>query len=157
MDIITTAVRAIPNPKFMYHIESVTLATTIVEECNRDETGVGPSIAIGNQYERTQIADLPKTAIKQRIQFLVIPTTNIIRKKSPIRLYNTAAIEEANASDRCQKPIRRKLISPIPSHLTTSLIISPVRNIAIPPMKDNITAINTNPPFSLSIYHMMKA
>jgi hypothetical protein len=48
-DIITTAVNAIPNLKFIYHMESVTLATTIVEECNKDETGVGLSIAIGSQ------------------------------------------------------------------------------------------------------------
>jgi len=30
-------------------IDNITLATTIVEECNSDDTGVGPSIAIGNQ------------------------------------------------------------------------------------------------------------
>jgi hypothetical protein len=154
---ITTAVKAIPKPKFIYHIESVTLATTMVEECNRDETGVGPSIAIGNQYDIIQIADLPRTAIKQKIQFLVTLITNIIRKKSPTRLYSTAAIEEDNASDRCQKPIKRKLINLIPSHLTTNLIISPVRNITILPINVSIIATNTNLPFSLSIYHVMKA
>jgi hypothetical protein len=156
-DIIRTAVRAIPKPKFIYHIESVTPATTIVEECNKDETGVGPSIAMGNQYERIQIADLPRTATKQKIQFLVIPTNNIMIKKSPIRLYNTAAMDEDNASDRCQKPIKRKLINLILSHLTTILIISPVRNIIIPLIKVSIMAMNTRPPFSLSIYHIMNA
>jgi len=27
-----------------------TLATTIVDECNKEDTGVGPSMATGNQY-----------------------------------------------------------------------------------------------------------
>lgn len=157
MDIITTAQKAIPKPKFIYHMDSVTLATTIVDECSNEETGVGLSIAIGNQYERIQMADLPNTATKQKIQLPVIPTTNIIRKKSPIRLYNTAAIEDDKASDRCQNLMRRKLIRPIPSHLTTNLIISPVRNITMPHMKVSIIARNTRPPFSLSIYHMIKA
>jgi hypothetical protein len=129
----------------------------MVDECNKEETGVGPSIAIGNQYEKIQIADLPNTATKQKIQLPVILTTNIIRKKSPIRLYSTAAIEEDKASDRCQNPMSKKLIRPIPSHPTTNLIISPVRNITIPPMKVSIMARNTMPPFSLSMYHMMKA
>lgn len=31
-------------------IDKYTPATTIVEECNNDDTGVGPSIATGNQY-----------------------------------------------------------------------------------------------------------
>jgi len=30
-------------------IDNITLATTIVEECSSDDTGVGLSIAIGNQ------------------------------------------------------------------------------------------------------------
>jgi hypothetical protein len=49
MDMIITATNAMPNLKFIYHIDKVTPATTIVEECNKEETGVGPSIAIGNQ------------------------------------------------------------------------------------------------------------
>jgi hypothetical protein len=49
IDITITAENAIPNPKFMYHIDNVTLATTIVDECSKEETGVGLSIAIGSQ------------------------------------------------------------------------------------------------------------
>jgi len=43
-------------------IDNITLATTIVEECSSDDTGVGPSIAIGSQYLITQIADFLKIA-----------------------------------------------------------------------------------------------
>jgi len=38
------------------------LAITMVDECNKDETGVGPSIAIGNQKLNKNKEDLPKTA-----------------------------------------------------------------------------------------------
>jgi len=61
---IKTAVKAIAKPKFIYHIESVTPATTMVDECNKEETGVGLSIAMGNQYDKIQIADLPKNSNK---------------------------------------------------------------------------------------------
>lgn len=37
-----------------------TLATTIVDECKRDETGVGPSIAIGSQKLKPKREDFPK-------------------------------------------------------------------------------------------------
>jgi len=39
----------------------VTLATTIVDECKRDETGVGLSIAIGSHQLKIKSEDLPKT------------------------------------------------------------------------------------------------
>jgi len=38
---------------FIFTVISIiryTLATTIVEECNKDDTGVGLSMATGNQY-----------------------------------------------------------------------------------------------------------
>jgi len=39
-----------PNTKLPPSIiDNITLATTIVEECSSEDTGVGPSIAIGNQ------------------------------------------------------------------------------------------------------------
>jgi len=41
-------------------IERVTLATTIVDECKSEDTGVGPSIAIGNHQLKTKSEDLPK-------------------------------------------------------------------------------------------------
>jgi len=36
------------NPK---KLKIKTLATTIVEECKREETGVGPSMALGSQVK----------------------------------------------------------------------------------------------------------
>lgn len=47
------------------------LAITIVEECSKDETGVGPSIAIGNQKLNKNIDDLPKI-LKNKIKNLKI-------------------------------------------------------------------------------------
>jgi len=48
IDIITRA----DNPRTrlpLSIIDNITLATTIVEECSKEDTGVGLSIAIGNQ------------------------------------------------------------------------------------------------------------
>jgi hypothetical protein len=39
-----------------------TLATTIVEECNRELTGVGPSMALGNQLLNTVNEDFVRMA-----------------------------------------------------------------------------------------------
>ena len=39
-------------------INKKTLATTIVLECNKEETGVGPSIAFGNQGWKKNWEDL---------------------------------------------------------------------------------------------------
>jgi hypothetical protein len=66
----------------------MTPATTIVEEWSKEETGVGLSIAVGNQYPNTQIADLPKLAnktINHTLSFSVSKRRQII-PKSPIRL-----------------------------------------------------------------------
>jgi len=69
-DIIITAVR--PRIRFpLKIIDSMTLATTMVEECNKEDTGVGPSIAIGNQYLKTQMADFLRIAIKHRDQLSI--------------------------------------------------------------------------------------
>jgi len=47
-DIITIV--DIPRTKLLPSImDNMTPATTIVEECNNEDTGVGPSMAIGNQ------------------------------------------------------------------------------------------------------------
>jgi len=43
-------------------IDNMTLATTIVEECKSEETGVGLSMAMGNQYPIIHKADFPNTA-----------------------------------------------------------------------------------------------
>lgn len=103
-------------------IASTTPATTIVDECNRDDTGVGPSIAIGNQYLRIQIADLPRIAIKPRTQ-LSSDQHNIKIPKSLTRLYITADMDAPEASLRFQKEINKKDIRPIYSHLKASKAI----------------------------------
>jgi len=43
-----------------------TLATTIVEECNNEDTGVGLSIALGSQEQKTVKEDLAKTPKKTK-------------------------------------------------------------------------------------------
>jgi len=41
-----------------------TLATTIVEECRSEDTGVGLSMALGSQEQKTLMDDLAKTPKK---------------------------------------------------------------------------------------------
>lgn len=43
-----------------------TLATTIVEECKSEETGVGLSMALGSQEQKTAIDDFAKTPKKPK-------------------------------------------------------------------------------------------
>lgn len=113
-------------------------ATTIVLECSRAETGVGPSIAEGSQGCSPNWADFPAAA-------RIIPIRGIVRSKSldsrkiwgsshelrviaiqaiarisptsPTRLYRTAWRAAVLASARpCHHPINRKDIIPTPSH-----------------------------------------
>lgn len=77
------------------------LATTIVEECNKEDTGVGLSIAIGNQYEPNHVALLARIATKNHRGLQILININI-RTKSPNRLYITAATEADKAWDRLQ-------------------------------------------------------
>jgi len=51
-------------------IDKVTPATTIVDECKSEDTGVGPSIAIGNHQLKTKREDLPKIE-KHKIKSIV--------------------------------------------------------------------------------------
>lgn len=84
---------------------SDTPATTIVEECKRADTGVGPSIALGSQPEKTNIDDFVKTATIKSTQ---IPF-NIDKNKqmSPTRLMQSAKEEDDTACDRPEKvPIK---------------------------------------------------
>jgi hypothetical protein len=68
------------------NMDNITPATTIVDECNRDDTGVGPSMAIGSQYEKIQMADLPKIANMIITQLPEQPMKIIRTAKSPKRL-----------------------------------------------------------------------
>lgn len=84
-------------------------ATTMVLECNRAETGVGPSMAAGSQGWRPNWADLPVAArmrpsrgsvgvwVGDRVcwishVFVVVASHAMLRisPMSPIRLYRTA-------------------------------------------------------------------
>jgi len=70
-DMITSADR--PKTKLPPKIiESITPATTIVEECSNDDTGVGLSIAMGSQYPITQSADFLRIASIPNIQLSII-------------------------------------------------------------------------------------
>lgn len=91
-----------------------TPATTIVEECSNELTGVGPSIAIGNQYPETVSADFPRIEIIN-IQLLT-PITNSIIPISPIRLYKTAHKLADWDSLRLVYPINNIDINPTLSH-----------------------------------------
>lgn len=119
MPIITNPIILTAIPLSKYSDPSTTPATTIVEECNSDDTGVGPSIAIGNQYLPTHNADFPNTATTTNTHniFPSIIHNKHINLTSPSRLYITAATADLVASARAQKPINKKLITPIPSHL----------------------------------------
>lgn len=87
----------------------------MVEECNNEETGVGPSIAMGSQYDCAQIADFLRTAINAISQLSTLQMSNI-SAKSPARLYITAAIDDPTASPRIQNEIKIIDINPIHSH-----------------------------------------
>lgn len=93
-----------------------TLATTIVEECRREDTGVGLSIALGSQEQKTAIEDLAKTPKKAKKP--VSKNKKLKRQKSPNRFKNMACIEPFCALSRPKKLLmRKKLIMPIISHL----------------------------------------
>lgn len=111
-------------------------ATTIVLECSRAETGVGPSMADGSHGWRPNWADFPVAAISKpssgiRLLLLVnricwssqefmFRQNHVIAKIkpiSPIRLYKIAWRAAVFASARPNHhPMRRKDIIPTPSH-----------------------------------------
>jgi len=68
-----------------------TLATTIVEECKREDTGVGPSIALGSQEQKIVIEDLARTPKKPKK--LVSRSKKLKRQKSLKRFKNMACSE----------------------------------------------------------------
>lgn len=112
-------------------------ATTIVLECSRAETGVGPSIAEGSQGWSPNWADLPVAArirpsrgrvrsrfldeaniccISHEFRFIAIHAIAKISPMSPTRLYITACRAAVLASARpYHHPIRRKDMIPTPS------------------------------------------
>jgi len=65
-------IEVIPTIMLLPNImDNITPATTIVDEWSNDDTGVGPSIAIGNQYLSTHRADFLKTANIPNIQLSI--------------------------------------------------------------------------------------
>lgn len=120
-------------------ISRKTPATTIVDLCNRAETGVGPSMAAGSHGWSPNWADFPTAASRQanKTMFVSHLSDSIGRKllrfhesfknramlinkmipMSPMRLYITACNAEALASWRVyHHPISRKERNPTPSH-----------------------------------------
>jgi len=65
-----------------------TLATTMVEECSSEDTGVGPSIALGSQEQKIVMEDLAKTPKKPKKVTSKIKKAN--RQKSLKRFRNMA-------------------------------------------------------------------
>jgi len=65
-----------------------TLATTIVDECKSEETGVGLSMALGSQEQKIVIDDLANTPKKPKKFASKIKKLN--RQKSLIRFRNIA-------------------------------------------------------------------
>jgi len=120
-------------PKF---VKTKIPAMTKVQECNSEETGVGPSIASGSQSWVIAVTDLnciartnPKNAIfddTPAAEFAVVPVianveTRITSKKSPARLNPMAEKDEDDVKLRLRKvPMSRKLISPIDSQQKSS-------------------------------------
>ena len=112
-------------------------ATTIVLECSRAETGVGPSIAEGSHGWRPNWADLPVAArispssgrvmskslaaaniccISHELRLVAIHAMARMSPMSPTRLYTTACRAAVFASARpYHHPMRRKDIIPTPS------------------------------------------
>lgn len=112
-------------------------ATTIVLECSRAETGVGPSIAEGSQGWSPNCADFPVAATmrpirgyvrsipsaaviicgsSQEFRFVAIHAMAKISPISPTRLYRTACRAAVLASAReYHQPIRRNERIPTPS------------------------------------------
>lgn len=113
-----------------------TLATTIVEECKRDDTGVGLSMAFGNQGWKKNWDDLEmiekkrnkEKKIEKKLWFIYKIELTLIKikekmpkkkKKSPRRLYKIACKLFCVASERPHhQEINKKDKTPTPSHLT---------------------------------------
>jgi hypothetical protein len=83
-----------------------TLATTMVEECNRLETGVGPSMALGNQLLNTVNDDFVRMASPTKKESSLTSQKN--RKKSLTRLIKKASIEPFCAKNRLLNVIIKK-------------------------------------------------
>lgn len=66
-------------------MDNVTPATTIVDECKSEETGVGPSIAIGNHQLKIKREDLPKIE-KHKIKINVKDKTLKLKFKIKIKI-----------------------------------------------------------------------
>lgn len=64
-------------------IDKDTPATTIVDECKSEDTGVGLSIAIGNHQLKIKSEDLPKT---EKVKIKIIVKVKILKLKFKIKI-----------------------------------------------------------------------
>jgi hypothetical protein len=125
----------------LYNIIKYTLATTIVEECNNEDTGVGPSMATGNQYPHKYKELLHKMATTSK-RIINSPTIWYIttrKTKSLTRLYIIADIAPLFLLGRIQYLINNIDMTPIPSHLKNINTLIDVNIKIINPKKINIT------------------
>jgi len=83
-----------------------TPATTIVEECKSEDTGVGLSMALGNQEQKIVIDDLAKTPKKPKKVASKIKKLN--KQKSLKRFRNIACKDPFWARSRLKKFLMRK-------------------------------------------------
>lgn len=119
------------------NIIKYTPATTIVDECRSDDTGVGLSIATGNQYWYKYRELLHITAKHKNSTIISLLINKKIRKiRSPHRLYIIADIAPLFAIGRIQYPMSIIDITPILSHPTN------ITN----PKEHNIRTINLKNP-----------
>lgn len=131
----------------------------MVEECRRLLTGVGPSIAMGNQNDWSDWLLLPRTARTRRKdtnQEKEKKSIHNINERSPKRLYRTAEKEPERASKRHHQEIRTNDIIPISSHPNNITKWLPIRKNNIPTKKILILPKKTWLPISPVIYHCLK-
>jgi hypothetical protein len=70
-----------------------TPAVTIVAACNKELTGVGPSIASGNQVCKPNWADFPIPPIKRKMQ---IKVTKFILKRKKLQIIKSTGKNKLN-------------------------------------------------------------
>jgi|DeetaT_18_FD_contig_123_7420_length_685_multi_10_in_0_out_2_1 hypothetical protein len=88
----------------------------MVEECKREDTGVGLSMALGSQEQKIVIEDFANTL--KNLKKVDSRIKKLKRQKSLKRFRNIACRDLFCAKSRLKKfLIKKKLITPIISHL----------------------------------------
>lgn len=107
------------SPTTPKKLNKYTLATTIVAECKRLDTGVGPSMALGSQEQKTHKEDLVQALMHKKA--LPPKTKKQKSAKSLTRFVSRANADMPRAKKRPAKnPIKKYDINPITSHLVST-------------------------------------